>query len=61
MASMVVFLCENLVVAVDADQPPVAEEDVDVDVGLDLADEGFEIVSAVAVDDDDFSNAVFVE
>lgn len=34
---------------------------MDVDVGLDLANEWFEVVSAVAVDDDDLANSVGVE
>lgn len=56
---MVVFFCEDLIIAVDAHFPPVAEKDKDVEVALELADEGFEVVAAVAVDDDEFADAVF--
>ncbi len=61
LARVVVFFCEDLLVAVDAHFPPVAEKDKDVEVALELADEGFKIVAAVAVDDDEFSDAVLAK
>ncbi len=59
LSCVVIGLCEDFVVVVEAYLPPVAEEDEDVHFGLYLADERFEFVSAVAVYDDDFSDSVF--
>ena len=58
---MVVGFCEDFVVFVRSYEPPVAEEYVDIEVALNLAYEGFEVVSAVAVEDDDFLYAVVAE
>lgn len=46
---MVVGFGEDFFVVVESYLPPVAEEDVGIEVGLYLADERLEVVAAVAV------------
>ncbi len=58
---MVVGFREDFVVFVRADEPPVDQKNMDVEVALDLADERFEVVAAVAVEDDDFLYAVMTQ
>ena len=58
LAGMVFGLSKYLIIPIQADLPPVADKNVDVQVALDLAHEGREVVAAVTVDENDLSDAV---
>ncbi len=58
---MVVGFREDFVVFIRANEPPVDQKNMDVEVALDLPDERLEVVAAVAVEDDDFLYAVMTQ